>query len=96
MLGAVTSLFQVVEPVAEESPLVAAVALYMIEPFPSAKAILQEFSTAQVKGDPFMVPEIVKVKPCGSEAERFSVAEPIHQPVLPAWEQATVPLTVGG
>ena len=91
-----TSLFQAVEPVAEESPLVAAIALCVMGPLPSANAILQEFPTAQVKADPFMVPDIVRAKPCGSEAERFSVAEPIHQPLLPAWEQATVPLTVGG
>jgi hypothetical protein len=96
MPGAITSLFQAVEPVAEESPLVAAVALYVIGPFPSANAMLQEFPTGQVKADPFMVPEMVSAKPCGSEAKRFSVAEPIHQPLLPAWEQATAPLTVGG
>ena len=96
MLGTVTSLFQAVEPVAEESPLVAAVALYVMEPFPSATAILQEFPTAQVKADPSIVPEIVRAKPCGSEAKRFSAADPIHQPLLPDWEQATVPLTVGG
>jgi hypothetical protein len=68
----------------------------VIEPFPSDNAMLQEFPTAQVKAVPFMVPEIVKAKPCGSEAAKFSVAVPIHQPLLPAWGQATVPLTVGG
>ena len=68
----------------------------MIEPFPSDNAMLQEFPAAQVKAVPFMVPEIVRAKPCGSEADRFNVAEPMHQLLLPAWEQVTVPLIVGG
>jgi hypothetical protein len=96
MLGTVTSLFQAVEPVAEESPLVAATTLYAMGPFPSDKAMLQEFPTAQVKADPFIVPEIVSAKPCRSEADRFKVADPIHQPLLPAREHATLPLIVGG
>jgi hypothetical protein len=45
---------------------------------------------------PLSVPEMVKVKPCGSEADKFSVDAPTHQPLLPIREQPMLPLTVGG
>ena len=67
-----------------------------MEPFPSAKAMLQELPIAQVNAEPLIVPEMVRANPWGSEADRFRVAVPMHQPLLPACEQAIVPLIVGG
>ncbi len=59
--GTVTSLFQAAEPEDDERPLVAAVAVKVIEPFPSGKERLQEFPAGQVKADPLIVPEIVRL-----------------------------------
>lgn len=95
-VGNETSRAQEVEPVAEESPLVGAVALKVIAPLPSANAILQLLPAAQVNGPPAIVPEIVKASPWGSEAVRFKEDVPLHQPLLPGREQATDPVTVGG
>ena len=60
-IGAVTSIFQAVEPVGDERPLIAAVALKVIGPSPSGKVILQVFPAGQVNADPSIVPEIVRV-----------------------------------
>ncbi len=78
------SLFQTVDPADDESPLVPAVAKNVMGPFPSGSAMLQEFPAGQLKADPLIVPEIVTAKPCGSEADRFRVEDPMHQPLLPA------------
>jgi hypothetical protein len=61
--GGVTSLNQAVEPVEEESPLVDATATNEIGPAPCPRLMLQEFPGAQVKGAPFIVPEIVTANP---------------------------------
>lgn len=95
-VGKEASLAQVVEPVAEERPLVAAVAVKVIAPLPCDNATLQLLPASQVNGAPAIVPEIVKASPWGSEAVIFRVAVPIHQPLLPGTEQTTAPLIDGG
>jgi hypothetical protein len=50
----------------------------------------------QVKGVPPIVPEMVRAKPWGSEAVRFRVLLPTHQPLLPDWAQLTLAEIVGG
>ena len=95
-VGNEASWAQEVEPVAEESPLVAAVASKVIAPLPSDKGILQLLPAGQVKGTPAIVPEIVRARPWGSDAVRFRVLPPTHQPLLPGWAQLTLAEIVGG